>query len=176
MAERRQQLTTPFLAWLSDEASGSGPDAAELDRLGARVAALCDTCVRPRRTVLTLPAFSISVFVNSHLAAALFTRLDGSAFAEELSAAAQGQLQALGSLSAQSGADVTSLVGDVDVEHLQQRWAALAVWGVANAPGQAAANADARRSSATELLGRVPLSATQTATVTAPLPEVRMHR
>ena len=101
------------------------------------------------------------------------SRLDGSEFAEQLSAAAQGQLQALGSLSAH-GADVTSLVGDVDAEHLQQRWAALAVWGVANAPGQAAANADARRSSATELLGRVPLSATQTATVTAPLPEVSM--
>jgi hypothetical protein len=100
------------------------------------------------------------------------TRLDGSAFAEELSAAARGQLQALGSLSAQSGSDATSLVGDVNVEHLQQRWAALAVWGVDNAPGQAAANADARRSSATELLGRVPLSATQTATVTAQLPEV----
>jgi hypothetical protein len=45
VAERRQQLTTPFLSWLSDQASGSGPDAVELDRLGARIAALCDTCV-----------------------------------------------------------------------------------------------------------------------------------
>ena len=43
VAERRQQLTTSFLAWLSDQASGSGPEAAELDVLGARLAALCDT-------------------------------------------------------------------------------------------------------------------------------------
>ena len=43
VAERRQQLTTPFLAWLSDQASGSGPEAAELDVLGAKLAALCDT-------------------------------------------------------------------------------------------------------------------------------------
>jgi hypothetical protein len=97
-------------------------------------------------------------------------RLDGSAFAQQLAAAAQGQLTALGSLSDD---EVTCLVNDVDAAQLRQRWAALAVWGVENAPGQEALNAMSRRQSATELLGRAQLGVTQVQAVKLPIVEVR---
>lgn len=102
-------------------------------------------------------------------------RLDGSAFAQQLAAAAAGQLNALGALSAHGagGADATSLVSDVDAAQLAQRWAALAQWGVERAPLQSALNAQSRRQSATELLGRATLGLAQAETVTQPLAEVR---
>ncbi len=62
MAERRAALTTGFLSWLGDQAAASertgDVDAAEeLEALGGRVLALCDTCARAaaRADVARLP-------------------------------------------------------------------------------------------------------------------------
>lgn len=41
VAEHRQHITTGFLTWLSEQAVAE----EDLDRVGAQVAALCDTCV-----------------------------------------------------------------------------------------------------------------------------------
>jgi hypothetical protein len=181
VSSRRAAVSTRFMLWLAGEAAAAeargDADASALETLCGLVFVAREGCVsRINSSILSKMQCSCAGYRRLEDGRAVLAQL-GSTDPCALPAAAPAALT-------QQGADArfedfAALAqqlkpGSAGLEaELSKRWAALALRGEQEAPGQAGLNSASRRSSAAEIMGRAALDGAQPDEVLRPQAEVK---